>query len=363
MAAPKSTPVVRKPPESELYEDDDQEDDEGFSFLGLTSKNSNRSQAVQTTDQVNTSFPIALLCRMNQLKIDPNFLKLTDGELEMSTISPTEIIGDAKKVYFGFEATCANPRYTRFTNLPRADVCVSKNGDRGAGVPIEVKLVVVPDQSTINRTPEDQGPELVVRPDSIAQVAAYLCAANLSTISAIFAKYGNLNLKDEHKLRHNLPLVIECLRKVAQSIDDQSPFLCMPTWHTDGDEMTAFDMFFISDAAFVEMICEISSPKTKVKKITRPMRTAMWLYLLLKSACEHGTFDWENIFQKHGYSGSKNDKAFALNGTVMNRFVRCPNLTNPRVPLSEIDKIMSVSVTKPKRIFSEMVIKNWPRGQ
>lgn len=340
-----------------------------FSFFGLTDENSNRNLENQTPDQINTSFPVALLCRMNKLGVKPNYLMIEKGAMKMSEIDASRILGDdAGDTYFGFEASCENPAFTRFDkNLPRTDVYFTRKSDRANGKPIEMKYVVMPDKSTSGKELDLQGPELVVRPDSIVHLAAYLCAtSNLDNIKKIFSSFtDSYDFTDPSQVRTGgLDHVISTLQRVAtQAESTQQPFLCMPIWKTDRlhDLPEGFDMFFFSDAAFVQFIATIvesSNTKDVSKAINRKERAAIWLYLLLKDAAQNGSFDHEKTFSRHSFN-VMNDKAFAVNGSVMNKFLYSPNLFSPRISFADRKNIMSLTSMKSKRIFTDVMQKYW----
>jgi hypothetical protein len=341
-----------------------QDDNISFSFLGLNAGNSNRKLDVQTPDQINTSFPVALLNHMRDQGIHPNYLTMSAGKLVMTKISAEKILGDDKDdTYFGFEASCENPKLREFAkHLPRADLFITSKTNRSVGQPYEMKLVVVPDSSTRNSPLEQQGPELVVRPDTIAYEAAFMCASSLDKIKPIIAGLKTGDLLDPTVAKASITSIAGAIHEIAVAMEDtQFPFLCMPVWRTVGytDEPLGFDVFFISDAAFAEMVSQIATPKiNKINAVSRPERAAIWLYQLLKSVCDTGKFDHDVVFSKYCYN-FKNDKAFALNGVIMNHFIKSKELSAPRVSFKERGNLMSLSSMKSKRIFADAMQKHW----
>jgi hypothetical protein len=351
-------------------------------FFGLNSTNSNRNFPNQTNDQINTSFPVALLFRMEELGFNPSYLSVVDGKFSLGEIPISEILGaDSSKSYFDFEGECTDQNILQYTkSLPRADLFVSTILNRGRA--FEVKMVVVPDTTTKKRKSHNLfAPELVIRPDTIAYLAAFLCAANFEMIKKKIKACGvSLKANDCSDAKAKLPEIIKCIYAIADELGDkQSPFLYMPIWKTEATppynpEKHCFDAFFYSDAAFTKLVADVATPKpvkinleTKAKSkkakkqtIGRNERTAIWLYLSLKQAVEHGRFDHKTIHAENSYS-EKNDKAFAANGVKMLRYVTCAHMTTPRVEFADIDLMMTLAAIQTKRIFADTLLQHFPK--
>ncbi|WP_071525305.1 HindVP family restriction endonuclease [Spirulina subsalsa] len=92
-------------------------------------------------------------------------------------------------------------------------------------------------------------------------------------------------------------------------------------------------------------------------KISRQVRTAIWLYKMLLDIKQQGQFDYQFIIDSLSYN-TKNDKAFAASGTMTNKFMRCDRLTTPRIKKDEIKNIIlggGQHLLSPERRFDAII--------
>ena len=322
-------------------------------FIGLNENNSSRSCKAQTPDQLNTTFPLALLHYMHNENLNPNYLSIENQKWNIEEVDIEHILGDPNTNCYDFEATsdmCESP-------LPRADVIFSNK-------PFELKFAVVPDNSTKNNDADKVAPEMVIRPDTIAYLAAYLTTYNMENVQKAINKlaFQNVDWNDPTKIIQQLPILKQFMYDLALSLEpNQNPFLYLPVWKCDPNSQKpyedCFDAFFFTDAAFTYLISDLAV----TNNIGRVERSMVWLYLLLEQKSSIGTFDYKNTFAKYTMNcGSKTDKAFQVNGKKMHKYLACSNLTKPRIKWSSIGKIMKKKVVVQKRIFADVVAKHYP---
>jgi hypothetical protein len=124
--------------------------------------------------------------------------------------------------------------------------------------------------------------------------------------------------------------------------DQQLPFLMQPIWKTDGKSQVlaeqCFDMFIWSDFGFTRLFTN-TAQRENSKSITRNSRSVVWLYKMLSDFAHNGAIDFKSIIDRLTYN-TKNDKAFAVSGAVTNPFMKCPQLTNPRINKNAIKEII-----------------------
>ncbi len=64
-------------------------------------------------------------------------------------------------------------------------------------------------------------------------------------------------------------------------------------------------------------------------EVTRQERTLVWLLRMLFDFAKHGQFSPSEIIKTSSFN-IRNDKAFACNGSVTNKYMKSPQLTKPR---------------------------------
>lgn len=329
-------------------------------FLGLTEHNSNRGFGNQTTDQVNTSFPVSLLIRMQELGLDPNYYYLRNGEWTIGSIPMSQILDSGS--YFEFEGNVKNTAIASVgSNLPRADVVIYRDGRENLGNPYEIKQVVAPDHTTRKGPESGYSPELVIRPDTIAHLAASLVQnagarrdemrEELTTLSSEVDWTDSLQVQRHFSSLRSLMLSVANIAEKGQK-----PFLYMPIWkYTDqAIPEEGFDAFFFSDAAFAKFMIDNSAEILTKPVVRRNERAVIWTYLLLRDALIHRKYDQAKIFAMP-ISEEKNDKAFAVNGKKSARHLSCHNLSHPRVGWNNLHNIVAPGATENKRIFTDII--------
>ena len=73
-----------------------------------------------------------------------------------------------------------------------------------------------------------------------------------------------------------------------------------------------------------------------------------------------GKFNYRKIFDQLSYD-TRNDKAFASSGKITNKYMKCKNLTKPRIKKEEIKKIIlngAQEMLSPERRFDAVIFND-----
>jgi hypothetical protein len=320
-------------------------------------------------NQFNSSFPAALCCYLHFKNIKANYLHINQGSFDHGEISienAFRIDPLSSDTYFSFES-CHSP-FQQFVigTIPRTDLVIHNTSSGQCLSAFEVKLTALPDNTTCDSPESAFGSELVVRPDTIV----YLACSITKGIGEHTKKYlRNIpEIDDWTDARQVLPCIlqiIQALKNISVALESyQTPFLLQPIWKTLGKSSQladhCLDVFFWSDAGFLDFIAEIAV-NSHALKITRQARTAIWLYKMLLDVVNDNKFDYGQIIDNLSYN-TKNDKAFASSGNITNKFMACPRLSKPVIEKREIQNIIlgnGQDFLSPERRF-DAIIYNSP---
>lgn len=335
--------------------------------------NSNRDFTQQNSwgkNQFNSSFPAALCCYLHSINENANYLSISEGTYQCKEISISNAFNINpldNDTYFAFEALHSPFQQYVVGALPRTDLVVQRlsSGECLAG--IEVKLTALPDNTTCDLPEHSYGSEVVVRPDTIVYLACSI-AKNINMDIDGFMD-DSIYIQDwsnERLVIPFIPKIITSLKEISVTLEEnQKPFLLQPVWKTNGKSPqlsnNCLDVFFWSDAGFTHFITEIAKNNPDSQKITRQVRTAIWLYKMLLDISVDGRFNHEKIIDNLSYN-TKNDKAFASSGRITNRFMSCNRLRTPRITKSQIKNIIlggGQNLLSPERRF-DAIIYNSP---
>jgi type II restriction enzyme len=320
-------------------------------------------------NQFNSSFPAALACYLHSRGMNANYISMSQGAFGISPISVEDVFAinpASADIYFDFEA-----QYTPFQKyvigaLPRTDLVVL-NGEGQCLRGLEVKLTALPDNTTCTLSDEQFGSEIVIRPDSIVYLAASIASTGIQIIEKHLQYSGVMitDWSDAGEVVQHIKAIVACIAAISLDIESQqSPFLLQPVWKTVGKSPkladNCLDVFVWSDAAFAWFIAQLSKSEGVTNKITRQTRTSIWLYKMLLDIATQGRCDHADIIDKLSYN-TKNDKAFASAGNVTNPYMRCKNLTTPRIHKDEIKHIIlggGQNLLSPERRFDAIIFNS-----
>ena len=364
-------------------------------LYGISEKNSSRYEAsLWGKNQFNSTFPLALCLYMRDENIDPVSVILEDGRISAmdDRWKMNEIIGkNSDNPYYHFEKSFA-PYADFFKDDPEnIDLVVSLNDIQS--IPLEVKLTVVPDSTTLNKQETKWAPEIVVRPVSSAYAMMGVARSLLkpdnkelkdAVIDILRPVYNSvLSSINAPEITANASWIYDSLRCALSQMDAiQTPFLLQPIWRTKGQSLQlqdpCFDVFVWSDVAVAGILLQEYAVSQEAETLrrsrardtnrhkyavsqeagtTRIQREIARLVRGLYDIMQTGRYDYDNIYKGMPLD-SQTDKAFALNGNQSIRYLRHDRLSRPILPHSVLrDLILNGGEyeLKPERRFDAAV--------
>lgn len=330
------------------------------SLYGLT--HSSRSQKdLWGKNQFNSAFPAALACYMRDQGLGAVMVKLQESlETECVVTNLDDIFGTElpnDQLFFDFEA-----RYAPYASLvdhplERIDLIIRKASQRigktgksetvaGEFIrPLEVKLTVVPDNSTASNPSDKWFPEMVIRPATTKycalSLASQISQADAKDIFHVMGRdvrdWGNIS-----EVTALLPKVLDTLRLFqSHFLDCQKPIILQPIWRTQGKQplldKQAFDLFVWSDHALLNVIIDLASKNPS--SITRYARSALRIARYLFEYGRAGVAHIDNIYASMTYE-AQSDKEFTLNGQNTKRYLDHPRMHTPIVNREAVKDII-----------------------
>jgi UDP-N-acetylmuramate: L-alanyl-gamma-D-glutamyl-meso-diaminopimelate ligase len=339
--------------------------------------NSNRDFTKSETwgkNQFNSSFPIALCAYMESKKIAPSFIQLTPNLSTTHSEIPIEnVFGlptTSDDIFYAFESAYFPFQPFVIGTLPRTDLVIQNTQTNQQLCGLEIKLTALPDHTTHNLPDIAFGSELVIRPDTITYLACSLITMcvkyNISLKSFLSIPNNTTDWSDIEQVLAHLPTIrndIDTLSKHLASYP-QDPIVIQPIWKTKGKSAVladnCLDVFVWSNLAFIRLFADTISPYDTPNKITRHARSLVWLYKMLKDYAISGQFNYMAIIDQLSFN-TKNDKAFALNGTMTHPYMTSNNLTQPRINKHEIKNIIlggGQNLLSPERRFDAIIFNS-----
>ena len=343
-------------------------------------KNSNRDFTQGESwgkNQFNSSFPASLASYLNSQKLENVYLKLDkDLNISHSKISTTDLYGidpNSEDLFFAFEN-----QYTPFQqfvigSLPRTDLVIQNKKTNTSLRGLEVKLTALPDNSTCELAEEKYSCEIVVRPDTIVYLSASIALLYKNNIKElkdlIYSDFEKITDWTEiGNIIEHIPLMVTKLDEIAKNkLDEQSPLVMQPIWKTKGKSPVlhdnCLDVFIWSNFAFVQLFVNVARVEfdTSKSKISRQVRSIVWLFKMLYDFSNDGQFNHNKIIDGMSY-GTKNDKAFAMSGIGTHTYLNSPELLKPRITKDKIKEIIlggGQKLLSPERRF-DAIIYNSP---
>jgi len=320
------------------------------------------------------AFPASLGAYLFSKNLESVYIKLNENfETYHDAISITELYGlppTSENLFYSFETPFLQYQKFLIGNLVGIDL-VTQNFTDGVTLKcIEIKLTVLPDNSTYSLTEENYGSEIVIRPSTILYLACSLFSIyenkrdNLQRI--IGDKFNDIDdFTDTGIAKSYLTNIFRIINEISfDSIGLQSPLIMQPIWKTKGKTPqlaeNCLDIFVWSNLAFIRLFLRAVKTEVKDLKITRPVRTLIWLFkMLYKFSCE-GQVNYRKIFDELSLE-TKNDKAFAPNGKITNVFMKGDVLRNPRITKDEIKNIIlggGHKLLSPERRFDAIIFNS-----
>lgn len=345
-------------------------------LFGVTYSNRDFTQ-VETwgKNQFNSSFPAGLTNFLASKNLENIYICL-DKDLKVihQKISAEKLYGinpNSDDLFFSFESPFTPYQQLVIGSLPRVDLVTQLRSTGQCLKPIEVKLTALPDNSTCHLSDEYYGCEIVIRPDTIVYLACSI-AVNFKDKQKELSKIiGNkfdsiLDWTDGSSVWSYITEMITVIDKIILSVlDKQEPILLQPIWKTNGKSPkltdNCLDVFVWSNFAFTQLFLDVARGELSANnRITRQIRTIIWLFKMLYDFSKQGQIDHHKIIDELSYN-TKNDKAFSVSGRITHRYMSCVELTKPRIEKKEIKNIIlgdGQNLLSPERRFDAIIFNS-----
>ena len=325
-------------------------------------------------NQFNSSFPAALSVYLADKNLENIYIKLNENlETFHDRISTENLYGlppTSEKLFYSFESQFLPFQKFFIGSIPRVDLVTQNLTDGSALKGLEIKLTALPDNSTFGLREENYGCEIVVRPDTIVYLACSLFSHfenRRSELQEIIGKEFE-ELSDWTEAGLIIPYLGSMIRIIDEislaMLDFQSPLVMQPIWKTQGKTPklaeNCLDVFVWSDLAFIRLFAKVAKAEVRENKITRQLRTLVWLFRMLYDFSRDGQVNHARIIDTLSYN-TKNDKAFALSGRVTRAFMRGEILSKPRITKDEIKNIIlngGQNLLSPERRFDAIIFNS-----
>lgn len=335
--------------------------------------NSNRDYAQEKywgKNQFNSSFPASLIAYMGHKGIGLVYLKTDkDNRVTHDRISAGELFRIdpmASNAFYNFEA--GYPAFEKYYIGDREKIdLVMMDSEAGTSlIGLEIKLTAIPDSTTRHLPEEGYCSEIVVRPPTINFLACSICdsfrgAEGRNKLRELLGTVPQINHWEEiGEVLPHYGKILSSILAVSEYLNGkQTPLMVQPVWKTrEGKAVLAddcLDVFVWSNLAVIQMCC-LQSPDPM--RINRPMRTLVWLYLMLFDYAVYEQFDYKRIVRLHSYNIA-NDKAFAISGVQSHALMKCAELAHPRIGKNEIKNIIlggGQNFLSPERRFDAVIV-------
>lgn len=323
-------------------------------------------------NQFNSSFPVSLACYMRDHNINAVYLSLNENlEVTSSEISLDEVFNTGvpnPQLTFDFESVFTPYTCYAYDDIKNIDLVIKHNDQYLRA--LEVKLTVIPDETTHNKPENEWGSEIVIRPVTTSYSAlgiAHSCRDSYRRVAQILepAWRDIRHWGSEQEILANREHILNALDNFQREFyTRQQPFVLQPIWKTRGKESVlnehhAFDIFVWSDFALCRAFLDSarSGRQADNRRVSRYMRASARLLRILYDIATRGRANLQEIYTEMAL-GHQTDKEFALSGRITHRYMRSERLTNPALPMRVLrDIILNGGYRRlsPERRFDQTV--------
>jgi hypothetical protein len=341
------------------------------SLYGISHSNREGEQ-LWGKNQFNSTFPTALACYMRDKGIRAVYLTLGEDLLvTASEISIDDLFNTDRpnnQLRFDFEIRYEPYQQYALDDIGGIDLVVMHNGDvtqDGWRRPLEVKLTVMPDNTTCRRPEAEWSPELVIRPASTKYCAIGIynaCRARRNDVRDIFQDVcGNFQVwNSTHEVRAKRNELLGALNEFQGEFRaNQQPFLIQPVWKTEGKSPSlaerAFDLFVWSDFALCRTF--IDKPLEDAELVNRFMRASARLARVLYVLSTQQRANLTGIYTEMAY-GLQTDKEYSLPGQSTRVYLNDPRRTTPELRREVVAEIIlngGEKLLSPERRFDATI--------
>ncbi len=328
----------------------------------------------------NSSFPTAMACYMmsrgikaiyNKLEFINGVPKVVSSEIDIKKVFNCKGL-DASALDFHFESVFEKYRAYSTDSIDGIDLVVMTTNGRCLA-PLEVKLTVLPTDSTSRQPEEKWGCELVIRSatTSYCALGMYDAVKNKSSdIRDIFEDTcaSIQNWDNDYEMRHNTPQIAKCIDIFQERYHTkQKPLLMQAIWKTKGKSPeladNAFDILIWSDYAFSRLF--IDSSYDVENTMSRPMRATARLARCLWELSKSGKIRLLDIYRQMAF-GNQTDKEFAIGGPKWRTYVSSERIIKPALKKDVINEIIEpgyIERLSPERRFDQTLYFTYRSNQ
>lgn len=291
----------------------------------------------------NSSFPAATASYMLENNIPAIYINLAevDGQLKVvaTEIPIREVFNcgtlHANELYFAFESIFEPYQEYSFDQIDGIDLVI-KDLQGNFLSPLEVKLTVMPDNTTFKKSEDQWGSELVVRTattsycalgmyDSIKQYSRHVRELFEDACSNI------QSWDNDFEMTHKLASLCSSIDSFQRSYyTHQKPLLMQTLWKTQRKSPfladQAFDIVVWSDYAFSRLFIDVSHEDAPT--MSRPMRATARLAKCLWELSKSGKIRIVDIYRQMAFA-NQTDKELSVPGNKWKTYVSTPRTTNP----------------------------------
>lgn len=302
----------------------------------------------------NSSFPAATASYMLENNIPAIYINLAevDGELKVVAteipISEVFTCGNlhANELYFAFESVFEPYQEYSFDQIDGIDLVI-KDLHSNFLAPLEVKLTVMPDNTTYKKPEELWGSELVVRTATTSYCALGMYDAvkqDAIHVREIFedACSSIQSWDNDFEMTHKLSMLCNSIDSFQRSYyNRQKPLLMQTLWKTQckspflADQ--AFDIVVWSDYAFSRLFIDASHEDAQT--MSRPMRATARLAKCLWELSKSGKIRIVDIYRQMAF-GNQTDKELSVPGNKWKTYVSTNRTAQPILHKDVVEHII-----------------------
>ncbi len=307
----------------------------------------------------NSSFPTSTACYI-LAKVNGE-LKVVADEIPIRQVFNCNNLS-SNELSFNFETVYDPYQQYSFDEIDGIDLVV-KDLDGHFLSPLEVKLTVLPTDSTSKKPEEQWGCELVIRSatTSYCAIGMYDSVRDHAThIREIFEDAcSSIQMWDnDFEMSHKIPNLCNSINRFQEEYYvHQKPLLMQTIWKTQGKSPIlaeqAFDVVVWSDYAFSRLF--IDGAEEGGTTMSRPMRATARLARCLWELSKSGRIRVVDIYRQMAF-GNQTDKEFAIGGSKWKQYVSTERTIRPILSKNVVNDIIApgyIEKLSPERRFDQ----------
>jgi hypothetical protein len=318
----------------------------------------------------NSSYPTAMASYMLANNIPAIYIRLAEVNGQLKVIAdeiPINYVFNCSSkqphdLYFSFESVYEPYQQYSFDTIDGIDLVVKDTAGNFLS-PLEVKLTVLPTDSTSKQPENKWGCELVIRSATTSYCALGMYDSvkdNARHIREIFEdSCSSIQMWDnDYEMTHKMPSLCQSIDAFqAEYYQHQKPLLMQTIWKTQGKSPLladqAFDIVIWSDYAFSRLFVDGSSAPANT--MSRPMRATARLARCLWELSKSGKIRMVDIYRQMAF-GNQTDKEFAIGGSKWRQYVMSNRVIRPILPKTVVNNIIEpgyIQKLSPERRFDQ----------